>query len=188
MKHTYCFFAALTLLLLSCKPDADPYAYSYPAVVYSNKSSRSPITIVNAAGEKYELYPGQPKTVDSGLRGRADIVSVEPAYVGWERNQGNIYDIWFVDRKKLEVAIYNYAGVELVFTESGGFLDPPTVLVGAASGGSPGVPPLAVGIVHVYTDKPAFALLGGADWPPIKYRKNGADKLEAAINPPAGWK
>lgn len=187
MKHTCCFFAALALLFLSCKPDADPYTYSYPAVVYTNKSSHSPITIVNAAGEKYELQLAQPKTVDSGLRGRADIVSVDPPYVGWERNRGNIYDIWFVDRKKLEVDIYNYTAVELVFTESGGFLEPSTVLVKAASGGSPGVPPLSVGIVHVYTDKPTFALQGGASWP-IKYRKNGADKLEAAINPPAGWK
>jgi hypothetical protein len=186
MTRYFLPLVAIVLTLASCEADTGTGSSlsSYPSITYTNDSPNWDITVKNAARETYTLEKGQSSLVHSDVRGRGDIIEIKPVYVTWVQNKGNMYDIRFIDREKIELEIHNYAPADIELTEESGYLYPLLVKVGAASG--PDSPPsLSPGKVYVYTDKPVFELLSGS-WQ-IKSKKSG-DKLIVAINPPAGWK
>ena len=175
------FFAlpAAVLAIVSCKPETGSYSYSYPPVIYTNDSSW-PVTAKNAADEEIKLEPGKSETLDSEPRGRTDIVAIQPAYVTWRQNGGTIYDIRFVDRKKLDLEIRNYSNLAITLTEKNGYMLPASQTVPAGNKINAGL----------YTGKPFFQLLNvSALTVDYWYTDTGA-KCIVGIDPPAGewWK
>jgi hypothetical protein len=150
----FCVLTLILLLSVSCKPEpgADgPYTYAYPPVAYTNNASW-PVTVTNAAGEVFTLALEDSFTLPSGPRGRADIIEVRPPYAAWIQNNGDIYDIRFVDRDRFDLEIRNYSTAGIVLTEKNGCMDPPSQEVSRNS----------VETVSIYTDKPLFQLTGSA--------------------------
>jgi hypothetical protein len=180
MKKAVLLFTVIVLVYASCKSDA--YPGTYPSLVYTNNSSWS-ITFKNAAGESFTLNPGESLSRDSETRGRADIIKIEPPYATWQQNNGDIYDIRFVDRDKIEVEIENYVNQDIIVTEMNGYLYPSSVKVTSALAGG-----TYAGQVYVYTDSPSFASEGGYSWPIKKSKDRSTDKkFVIGINPPDGW-
>ena len=123
-------------------------------------------------GETLTLEREDSLTLSAGPRGRADIIGVRPPYTAWIQNNGDIYDIRFVDRERFDLEIRNYSPAALAITEKNGYLDPPSLAVPAAG--------RAAG--RLYTDKPVFALTGSPVW---KLRYVDGTCI-VGIDPPAG--
>jgi hypothetical protein len=176
------FFALLVAALagLSCKPETGSYTYSYPPVSYTNDSSW-PVMARNAADEEIQVDIGESKTLDSEPRGRAALVEIRPAYVTWRLNGGVIYDIRFVDRKKIKLEIRNYSGVEIILTEGNGFMLPVSQPVPAGNKTDTG---------FLYTTEPFFQLLNVSALTVDYWYTDTGTQCIVGIDPPAGewWK
>jgi hypothetical protein len=132
--------------------------------VYTNNSGKD---IIFRTAEKdsprYEVAVGGSIALDSAVRGRADIVGLQPSYVSWEYKNGDVYDIVFM--APLAVEVKNFLDIEIMLIEEKGHLDPAEIIVKAATPGSPDDTPgeavLDPGeVIKVYTNKPKFNLWG----------------------------
>lgn len=172
-KALCCRAAAILLMYVSCKPDAGPYSYEYPPVVYTNTYSGD-VSFKNAANEQFTLGPGASLTRNSSVPGRADIITVDPPYVTWKRNV-DIYHIEFVEGEQFALEIRNYSTLALTLTEGNGYMAPPSQTVAAGQKTNTG---------FIYTDTPFFQLLNVSS-PRIKYQYTGG-KCIVGIDPPSG--
>jgi hypothetical protein len=198
MKKPFLLFTAIVLLYASCKDGVSGSGGgAYPPIVYTNDSSRWDITFKNAANEKLTLSRGESITRTSDVRGRADIIEIDPAYVTWKQ-KGDMYHIEFVDRDRFILEIENYAVTPIGLAESNGYMEPSTIEIkGAANERTPEseiIAPENTSIAYIYTDKPVFRLTTNPSFYSIRYKiihdddDDTDDKLLVAINPPAEWK
>lgn len=176
MQKNYFLPALVLLVCLSCAKE------SYPPIVYTNLSNRD-ITFRTTEKDSplYKLnkldpnLPGSKLTLDSDERGRSEIISVYPPYIGWEWKNGDIYAIEFQnDPTKLppiNLHIKNTTTEAVTLTEKHGYLyqgetdDPEKVEVPAAGEKT----------VKIYTQTPVFELSGNTYPASVSYQYNAAD-------------
>ncbi|GHV96677.1 hypothetical protein AGMMS50293_29970 [Spirochaetia bacterium] len=156
MKKIFLALALVILAFASCGTG------TYPSFTYTNNSGKA-ITFRTAEKDspRYELAAGGSIPLDSAVRGRADIVDLQPSYVSWEYNNGDVYDIVFI--APLTVEVKNYLDIEIMIIEEKGHLDPAEIIVKAVVPGPPDTPgevASGTGEVKVYTNNPKFNLWG----------------------------
>jgi hypothetical protein len=156
----------LALALASCG-DQD-----YPPFTYTNNSGRK---ISFQTGEErspeYEIEAGSVKRLDSNVRGRGDIITVEPPYVIREREGHDGYDIVFVVNgalPKVNVQIENYLTRDIVVTEEGGYLYPRYCEIEEKSSGG-NTADQTREEVTIYTKEPVFKLVEADPEDPEKW-------------------